>query len=130
MTDIDALLKNKHTPGPWQVSGGRNRPDIYGHMVGPDGIGIACVAYSDRTNADHVASLADARLIAAAPDLLDALTTERAKVAALEAEVERLRRIVMNWVDPFDVPDDVKQVSDELWAAEHSRQALQGDTND
>ena len=93
MTDIDALIaKKKHTPGPWHVSGGRNRPDIYGHMVGPDKFGIACVAYSDRTDADHIASLADARLIAAAPDMLaeierlrTQLEAERARVVELEA---------------------------------------------
>ena len=49
-------------------------------------------------------------------------------LAALRAERDQMRRIVMDWVDPFAVPDDVKQLSDELWAAEHARQALQGDT--
>ena len=63
----------KHTPGPWQVSGGRSRLETYGHTIGPDGFSIACVFYSDQTNAEHIASLADARLIAAAPDLLEAM---------------------------------------------------------
>lgn len=67
------MSKLKHTPGPWQVSGGRSRQDAYGHTVGPDGFGIACVFYCDRTTADHIASLADARLMAAAPELLEAL---------------------------------------------------------
>ena len=64
----------KHTPGPWQVSGGRRSDALYGHGVGPDGGGyVAMVTYSDRTAADHLASLADARLIASAPEMLDAL---------------------------------------------------------
>lgn len=66
-------MSAKHTPGPWQMSGGRSRHDVYGHMVGPDGYGVAIVAYSDRKPGEHTASLADARLIAAAPRLLEAL---------------------------------------------------------
>lgn len=71
-----------HTPGPWQVSGGRSNYSLYGHNVGPDGYWIAVVPYSDATPEEHCASLADARLIAAAPDLaafahaLDASWTE------------------------------------------------------
>jgi hypothetical protein len=69
-------METKHTPGPWQVSGVRQRGgDWYGHPVGPDGFNIALVAYSDRKPGEHVTSLADARLIAAAPDLLEALQT-------------------------------------------------------
>lgn len=49
-------------------------------------------------------------------------------IAELWQRIELLEGIVMNWVDPFAVPDEVKKVSDELWAAEHARQALQGDT--
>jgi len=81
------MSESNHTPGPWQVSGGRSRQDTYGHTIGPDGLGIACVFYSDRTNADHLASLADARLIAQAwkiPDL-------EAQIASLTADKERLR---------------------------------------
>lgn len=63
-----------HTPGPWQVSGIRER--MAGEQwltVGPDNYKIAYVIYSDKTPADHVQSHADARLIAAAPDMLAAL---------------------------------------------------------
>lgn len=63
----------RHTPGPWQMSGARQRETLYGHGVGPDGgTLIAMVPYSDFTPEEHIASLADARLIAAAPDLLEA----------------------------------------------------------
>jgi hypothetical protein len=38
-------METKHTPGPWQVSGVRQRGgDWYGHPVGPDGFNIALVA--------------------------------------------------------------------------------------
>ncbi len=43
-------------------------------MIGPDATGwIAAVPYSDKTPKEHAASLADAHLIAAAPDLYEAL---------------------------------------------------------
>lgn len=57
-----------HTPGPWQVSGVRQRADYKGHMVGPDGDGVTIVPYNEK---DHAECLANARLIAAAPDLLE-----------------------------------------------------------
>jgi hypothetical protein len=65
----------KHTPGPWSVSGVRTRLD--GHPVlqiyGPDDKVYACVFYSDRLPGEHATSHADARLIAAAPEMLAAL---------------------------------------------------------
>lgn len=67
---------SKHTPGPWTMSGGRSRitdTKTTFHFVGPDKIWIAAVPYSDKTTEEHLASLADARLIAAAPDLYEAL---------------------------------------------------------
>lgn len=42
-------------------------------ILGNDGKPYALVFYSDKTTAEHVASYADARLIAAAPDMLAAL---------------------------------------------------------
>ena len=78
-------MTTKHTPGPWQMSGVRSRQEIHGHMVGPDSFGVACVAYSDRTTADHLASLADARLIAAAPELLEALREALPEIRRLNA---------------------------------------------
>ena len=52
---------SKHTPGPWEVSGGTSDFDI---MVEVDGLGWHEVAMSVDTEAN-------ARLIAAAPDLLE-----------------------------------------------------------
>jgi hypothetical protein len=48
-------MNTKHTPGPWTVSGGTIR-NLHGHLV-----------------ADFHSTDADARLIAAAPELLAAL---------------------------------------------------------
>lgn len=63
-----------HTPGPWQVSGIRTRlggePVL---TVGPDGYGIALVLYGNGSTEQHRAAHADARLIAAAPELLGEL---------------------------------------------------------
>lgn len=65
----------EHTRGPWTVSCIRTRigrePMLT--VVRPDGAGVALVPYSDIRPGDHAASYADARLIAAAPELLTAL---------------------------------------------------------
>ena len=56
----------KHTPGPWQQNGS--------HIYGPDPkrYGIAQLMYADPLESD-----ANARLIAAAPELLEALKRAR-----------------------------------------------------
>ena len=105
MTDIDALIKGGHTPGPWKVSfydcGDR---DYYDHngptpsIQAPDDQDCAIVhwdgfkqEYWSSANGNQKQIEANARLIAAAPDLLEALTIERAKVAALEDENAKLK---------------------------------------
>ena len=55
---------NKHTPGPWQIADGESRR-VYLINHGRDAVGET--VYTDTRNP------ADARLIAAAPDLLAAL---------------------------------------------------------
>jgi len=61
----------EHTPGPWQVSGTRHSGDLkIGrdtrlHAVGPDGDALAMVFFDMKTGR----GFADARLIAAAPDM-------------------------------------------------------------
>ncbi len=63
------------TPGPWQMSGCRYKwrhPDhdqvLDSHAVGPDSDPVCLVFYTSKYHAEQ---LANARLIAAAPDLLD-----------------------------------------------------------
>jgi hypothetical protein len=68
------MSEAKHTPGPWQVAGTRHSgdlkigPNTRLHMVGPDGDAVSAVFFDMKTGI----GLADARLIAAAPDLLEA----------------------------------------------------------
>lgn len=63
------------TPGKWQVEGARHSGDLkIGpgtrlHMVGPDGDAVAAVFFDMKTGRGW----ADAHLIAAAPDLYEAL---------------------------------------------------------
>mgnify|MGYP000022225138 CR=1 FL=1 len=62
------------TPGPWQVFGVRHRlGDEDCQQVGPDGFAIAFLPIGR----DLCGALADARLIAAAPLMLEALRTTR-----------------------------------------------------
>jgi uncharacterized UPF0146 family protein len=64
-----------HTPGPWTVSCVRTResgvPVL--QILAADGKVYAHVLYSDRTTELHRASYADANLIAAAPELYEAV---------------------------------------------------------
>jgi hypothetical protein len=59
----------KHTPGPWSVEYGHN----YDEIIGPKQEGIAETGVW-QTN-EKAEQHANARLIAAGPELLDALTT-------------------------------------------------------
>lgn len=80
-----------HTPGPWHVvDGGRhwNNPEIKNFRI-RDGITSEHgydVAWSEAGElvVEHVYEEADARLIAAAPDLLDALFDARKQLEAYE----------------------------------------------
>ena len=62
-------MNTQHTPGPWLYA--QEGVDAFG-IVQPDGHSIVhLVALQNSTSASHLP--ANARLIAAAPDLLDAL---------------------------------------------------------
>lgn len=68
----------KHTKGPWQVSGCRFKwrqshhdQMLDSHAVGPDSDPVCLVFYGDK--GQHQEQLSNARLIAAAPELLEAL---------------------------------------------------------
>lgn len=58
-------MKTEHTPGPWTIQHGAS-PRVY-LINGPQGHAVGEVVYSDTRNPS------DAQLIAAAPDLLEAL---------------------------------------------------------
>jgi hypothetical protein len=63
------MKNNKHTPGPWLIEEGDD--DECYHIYSPDdGIGTMYIAKDIDQGKDH--GLADAKLIAAAPDLLEA----------------------------------------------------------
>lgn len=68
-------MTTQHTPGPWQVAGARHSGDLkIGRdarllAVGPDGDPVAMVFFDMQTGLGQK----DARLIAAAPALLEAL---------------------------------------------------------
>lgn len=68
------MSEAKFTRGPWQMSGSRGpSPEYRGHGVGPDGGDyVVVVPYNDK---DHAECIANARLIAAAPDMHAALQT-------------------------------------------------------
>lgn len=67
-----------HTPGPWEVHQVPGMPDTLGHhVIAEGGLTVCSVTYQlpARVGADvvEVERRANARLIAAAPELLDAL---------------------------------------------------------
>ena len=60
-------MKDKHTPGPWHH-------DEYGHIcAGPQIIGKAYQFELDDSDHDELPCIPNARLMAAAPELLEAL---------------------------------------------------------
>jgi len=64
-------MAERFTKGTWQRSGVRSKhTDIYGHLVGPDNNAVVVVPYDPE---HHAECLANANLIAAAPDLYEAL---------------------------------------------------------
>jgi len=69
---------SKHTPGPWVVHDHPTDPNQFGHHVTTvDGLTICSVTYQLPSRTAHgveeTTRVANAHLIAAAPDLLDAL---------------------------------------------------------
>lgn len=89
------MTANKHTPGPWVVNQRPREPFEYGHHVmTEDGLTICSVTYQlpSRTpeGVEETKRIANARLIAAAPELLLALTkkVEDAEQRAFEDWLE------------------------------------------
>lgn len=72
-------MTSKHTPGPWVVHDHPTDPYQYGHHVTTaDGLTVCSVTYQLPVSTPHgveeATRVANARLIAAAPELLEALT--------------------------------------------------------
>lgn len=87
-------MSAQHTPGPWDYdqTGDDKRICVgIGLVEGPNGYDVAEV-YSD--DCDHDEALANARLIAAAPDLLDAVRELEAILAEglFNIEPDRISR--------------------------------------
>ena len=63
---------SKHTPGPWDVY---VPDDLDGKTYGIDGADGSAVVYFGFDRTEGIRDIANARLIAAAPELLEALQT-------------------------------------------------------
>lgn len=85
-----AKLLDAATPGPWAVAGTRHTGDLKVgknarlHFVGPDGDSLAAVFFDMKTGV----GFADAKLIAAAPDLAAEVLALRKRVEAADALAE------------------------------------------
>ncbi len=96
---------SRYTKGPWSASGIRSSGQGLAKekllsVLRPDGASCAFVIYSDLTPEDHVQAHADQRLIAAAPELYEALKCAQLWVSTIASvypghrrKVETLRAI-------------------------------------
>lgn len=71
VTDVDEHINNKHTPGPWTIEnyGDDDCPTLVIHK---DTESRVCFMATPGSHGDPAVIEADARLICAAPDLLEA----------------------------------------------------------
>lgn len=84
------------SPAPWSMSGARHRlgelPSVH-QINDANGIAFAFVSYSGRTREEHLMSLSDGRLIAAAPDLHAALLDALSGLAYIRTRYGRLEGV-------------------------------------
>ncbi len=66
-------METKHTEGPWELLEVRDGSIMHLCPVGPDGVSLLTVVHNDDVPFGAVFLEADARLIAAAPDMIEAL---------------------------------------------------------
>ena len=71
------MTQGKHTPGPWRV--GKPGPNLCPTVGAEKGLMVAMVSYGDKHPTE-----ANAHLIAAAPDMLEALRIAREAIVSLE----------------------------------------------
>ena len=83
---------SEHTPGPWEAQPPLNPNDDYADISGPEHIGLAAVVWNIDGKPDEVCQ-ANARLISAAPELLEALEIVEPVIDAMTASVEPGRMI-------------------------------------
>lgn len=91
-------MTSKHTPGPWVVHDHPTDPYQYGHHVTTaDGLTVCSVTYQLPVSTPHgveeATRVANAHLIAAAPELLEALikADQMFRDVGFIAEADRLR---------------------------------------
>lgn len=79
-------MSTQHTPGPWSAS---FKPQPNGcPIVGANGLMVAMLAHSINHKDQSEIAMANARLIAAAPDLLSALEMARALMVCVDGYKE------------------------------------------
>ena len=100
-TDNDTLvaLATQITPGPWR-EGARFSAIVADHPTGHDD-DRSVMAYGGHLVCESVKDFANASLLALAPDLLAETIANRARIEALEAEVERLTAERDEWRNDF-----------------------------
>lgn len=80
----------KHTPGPWAMDD-RQAGDCYAYVLPESGGILSKICRVDISGDSYGQSIADARLIAAAPDLLEALQALFANMLAQDLANEAKR---------------------------------------
>ena len=89
-------MSEKHTPGPWEaVRSSSDLDEWAGWRIKQPGSGLCDVAYVDDADAGPPVAEADARLIAAAPDLLAALEELYGWAAPLPEGMEQRVRLAL-----------------------------------
>lgn len=109
------MSEMKHTPGPWACGVRRD--------------GSIWLSLGDRNTGPHyqgdlVASEADARLIAAAPKLLEALEASNAEVVRLRDAMFRVYATAANGGDPTPSIEKMRDVMDVPGSGDIARAAI------
>ncbi|HEY8331537.1 MAG TPA: hypothetical protein VIO83_09455 [Pseudomonas sp.] len=107
-------MSSKHTPGPWAVHDHPTDPYQYGHHVTTeDGLTICSVTYQLPVSTPHgveeATRVANARLIAAAPELLAELQRAQEFIDSIRQELHQRR--VADWY-----PEGAHNAADQMSA--------------
>lgn len=101
------MSNSKHTPGPWQLAQDGSLGSIE-TVSGQVPIGHSFQTRPTRRPEDHIERIANARLIAAAPELLEALRIAREFMSIAsdwnfhEAEINGEMRSTYDWLEVVD----------------------------